>query len=215
MLKYVRVDPQQIRTLVEQRIPPPYLYLKQEMQQMQQMQDPTKREQLAYRNLYKIELLYECIVKRYQVEPPPYILLHFIVLMPGDLKLTRHIELFGELVERLVRVEKTFDLDYLFELTALELSGSGSMAAVLMKHSIKAAALAEKLLHFCQQKNRELSRMLRTLVKNYKTVKFYDMCCELVARMQQRPDALVEMFRNFVKVQLLKDIARDMLYVDG
>jgi len=142
-------------------------------------------------------------------------LLHFIVLMPGDLNLRSHIELFGELVGRIIRLEKTFELDYVFELTALEISGSGSMAAVLMKHPAKAAVLAEKLLAFCQQKNRELSRLLKTLAKNYKTLKFYDMCCELAGRLQQRPDQLVELFRSFVKPQVLKDIARDIFYCEG
>jgi len=71
---------------------------------MQQTQDSSKREQFALHNLNKIELLYECIVKRYQLEVPAYVLLHFIVLMPGDLNLRSHIELFGELVGRIVRL---------------------------------------------------------------------------------------------------------------
>jgi poly-D-alanine transfer protein DltD len=143
------------------------------------------------------------------------VLLTFITLMPGDLNLRRHVELFGEIVSRIIKQEKTFEVEYVFELAASEFSGSGSMAAVLMKHSMKAPVLADRLLQFCQQKNRELSRLLRTLAKNYKTVKFYDMCCEIAARLQQRPDQLVELFRSFVKPQVLKDIARDMMYCEG
>lgn len=104
-------------------------------------------------------------------------LLNFIALIPGDLNHNQHVELFGELVNRIVGQEQNVDLDYLFELVALEFSGSGGMAAVLSKHSVKAGVLADKLIQFCQQKGRELSRMLKTLVKNYKRVKFYDICC--------------------------------------
>jgi hypothetical protein len=77
-------------------------------------------------------------------------LLNFITLIPGDLKANNHIVLFNEYVNRIVKLEKTFQLEYVFNLISLELSGSGSMAAVLSKMSIMAAVLADKLITYCQ-----------------------------------------------------------------
>jgi hypothetical protein len=79
-----------------------------------------------------------------------FMLLNFITLMPGDLKVNNHIVLFLDYVNRIAKLEKTFQLDYVFDLTSLEYSGSGSMAAVLSKMSIIATVLADKLINYCQ-----------------------------------------------------------------
>jgi hypothetical protein len=77
-------------------------------------------------------------------------LLNFITLMPGDLKVNNHIVLFNEYVNRIAKLEKTIELSYVFDLLNLELTGSGSMAAVLSKMSIIATVLADKLINYCK-----------------------------------------------------------------
>jgi hypothetical protein len=62
-----------------------------------------------------------------------------------------------------------------------------------------------------------LPKLLRILAKNYKTVKFYDTICEIASKLhsKQQNDQIIELFKNFAKPVLLKDMARDIFYFEG
>lgn len=92
--------------------------------------------------------------------------------MPGDLKSQNHIVMINDIVKE-VCGSANLELNYLLDLVATELSGSGSMAIVLVKYNWNSVTIAEGILQYSSFRKVELSKLLRILSKNYKTVKFH------------------------------------------
>lgn len=182
MLKYATADPQVLRPVIEKRFPQSYLQLTPEYMRMISTNVMAQRDQQAAQNINKIELIYETIVKRYNIGVSTLILVGWVALIPAELKANNHVAMLSDFLKQIC-LSTSLDLNILLDLVATELSGSGSFGIVIAKYSWSASTIADAIIQFSAAKKVEISRIFRVLSKNYKTVKFYEVAEDVVKRL--------------------------------
>lgn len=198
---------------MEQKIPITYLLLNQEYMKMVSTTSAAQRDQQGLLNIYKIELIFQTMIKRYNFPVPTNILVRWMALMPGDLREQSHINFLNEIVRR-IGTQGNLELNFIFDLVSLELSGSGSLAILLARGPWTSQMLADSIIQFAAFKKVELSKLFRVLFKNYKTLKCHEVVEEVIKRLnvQMNVGQLMDIFVNFIKTVLFAQMAKDIVF---
>lgn len=144
------------------------------------------------------------------------VLVRWIVLMPAELKSENHINLLNEII-RQAFVAGNIDLNFVYDMVNLELTGSGSLAILLSKGNWTSGVLADSAIQFAAFRKTELSKIFRVLFKSYKTIKCYELVEEAVKKLsaQNQTQQIQDIFVKFVKTILFTDMARDIFYLES